>query len=55
MEHPPSPCTGVCRIGETTGLCLGCRRNLNEIAAWSRLSPQEKQAVLARLPQRSAR
>lgn len=51
----PSPCTGVCRIDAQTALCAGCARTLDEIAAWSRLSPAERSAVLAELPQRSAR
>jgi hypothetical protein len=35
-----------------TALCEGCLRTLDEIAAWSGLSPDEKRAVLARLPAR---
>lgn len=31
-----SPCTGVCRLDET-GLCQGCHRSGDEIAAWARL------------------
>ena len=30
----PSPCIGVCRIDDATGLCAGCWRTLDEIAAW---------------------
>ncbi|MFN3611242.1 DUF1289 domain-containing protein [Tepidimonas sp.] len=30
----PSPCVGVCRIDDATGLCAGCWRTLDEIAAW---------------------
>jgi len=46
---PPSPCIGVCRIDEATGLCRGCLRNLTEIAGWRDFSAVEKEAVLARL------
>jgi len=35
-----------------TGRCEGCLRTLDEIAAWSAMSAQEKRAVLARLPAR---
>lgn len=35
-----------------TGLCDGCLRTLDEIAAWSRLSDDEKRAVLARVAAR---
>ena len=30
----PSPCIGVCRMDEARGLCAGCWRTLDEIAAW---------------------
>lgn len=52
MNHPPSPCTGVCRIDENTGWCRGCGRTLGEIADWPMLSPGEKRAVLVRLRER---
>ncbi|MCS6811872.1 MAG: DUF1289 domain-containing protein [Tepidimonas sp.] len=40
QRHPagapvPSPCIGVCRIEAASGLCAGCWRTLDEIAAWS--------------------
>jgi predicted Fe-S protein YdhL (DUF1289 family) len=38
-----------------TGLCEGCLRTLDEIAAWSTLGPDEKRAVLDRLASRRAR
>lgn len=31
-----SPCTGVCTL-DVTGLCRGCRRTGDEIAAWTTL------------------
>jgi predicted Fe-S protein YdhL (DUF1289 family) len=37
-----------------TGLCEGCLRTLDEIAAWSSMGPEEKRAVLDRLPARRA-
>ncbi|MDZ7813112.1 MAG: DUF1289 domain-containing protein [Ideonella sp.] len=49
-----SPCIGVCRMDPNTALCTGCARTLDEIAAWSKLSPAERSAVLAELPHRSA-
>jgi predicted Fe-S protein YdhL (DUF1289 family) len=55
MRHPPSPCTGVCRIDQRTGWCKGCKRTLDEIADWTMLGPSEKQVVLAQLPGRQTR
>ncbi|HTH96746.1 MAG TPA: DUF1289 domain-containing protein [Stellaceae bacterium] len=47
-----SPCTRMCTFDETSGLCLGCRRNLNEIMRWSTLGDDEKRRILTLLPQR---
>jgi uncharacterized protein len=41
----PSPCIGVCRIDADTGLCDGCLRTLDEIAAWSTLDDASRRAV----------
>jgi predicted Fe-S protein YdhL (DUF1289 family) len=48
----PSPCINVCRIDPETGCCAGCRRSLDEIAAWSRIDDAGKRAIWARLAQR---
>ncbi|MDP9046300.1 MAG: DUF1289 domain-containing protein [Pseudomonadota bacterium] len=48
----PSPCTNVCSLDARSGWCLGCRRSLDEIAAWSRLTDAEKRAVWDALPTR---
>ncbi len=50
----PSPCINVCRIHPATGLCEGCHRTLDEIAAWSRLDDEAKRAVWRLLEQRKA-
>jgi predicted Fe-S protein YdhL (DUF1289 family) len=51
----PSPCIGVCRIDPVTGLCLGCARTADEIAAWRTVDPDARAAVWAALPARRAR
>ena len=51
-EPVASPCTSVCRMNPTTGLCEGCLRTLDEIAAWSRMEDAEKRAVWRLLEQR---
>jgi predicted Fe-S protein YdhL (DUF1289 family) len=53
-SDPLSPCIDVCRMNSGTGLCEGCLRTLDEIAAWSTLSPAQKRAVLEQLPSRKA-
>lgn len=48
----PSPCISVCQIDHATGLCIGCRRSLDEIRDWPILTAEEKRALLARLAER---
>jgi len=51
-----SPCISVCVVDPRgSGVCVGCGRTLDEIAAWVDLDNDERRAVLARLPQRLAR
>lgn len=47
-----SPCAKVCIMDPDTDLCRGCARTLDEISRWSRMSDDEKRAVLAQLPAR---
>jgi predicted Fe-S protein YdhL (DUF1289 family) len=49
-----SPCIDICRMNAATGLCEGCLRSLDEIAAWPALTEAQKRDVLARLPARKA-
>lgn len=47
-----TPCIDVCSIEPATGLCRGCRRTLEEIAAWARLSPAERRRIMHELASR---
>ena len=47
-----SPCVKVCQMDPRRGLCLGCRRTLDEIARWGAMSDQERERILAELPKR---
>lgn len=51
----PSPCVNVCRMQPASGLCEGCLRTLDEIAAWSGLDDDARRAVLVRVEERRAR
>jgi hypothetical protein len=55
QEAVPSPCISVCAMLPEAGVCAGCFRTLDEIAAWGSLDAGEKRAVLAALPERRAR
>ena len=45
----PSPCVGICRLDERSGLCVGCWRRLAEIGAWSGLDDAVKWQIWQRL------
>jgi len=47
---PASPCTGVCRM--EGGLCAGCWRSLEEIAAWGGMNAAQQRNLLSALEQR---
>lgn len=48
-----SPCVRICVVHPETGLCLGCRRSLDEIARWSRMTAEERRAIMTALPARN--
>jgi uncharacterized protein len=52
--RPISPCISICRMSPQTGLCEGCARTIDEIAAWGTMSEPQRQAVWALIDQRRA-
>lgn len=45
----------VCTVDGASGLCLGCFRTLQEIATWSRMTDEARDAVMTDLPGRKGR
>lgn len=54
QDPVPSPCVSVCRMNARNGLCEGCLRTLDEIAAWSRMDDDDKRVVWTLIAQRRA-
>lgn len=54
VQRIESPCVNICQIDATTGWCVGCGRNLDEIAGWASASAAWRQAVSDTLPARKA-
>lgn len=50
-----SPCIGLCRMDENSGLCLGCTRTRDEIATWGQVTPDARSRTWAELPARRAK
>lgn len=49
-----SPCIKVCVVHPEARLCTGCLRSIDEITAWSRMTPEARREVMADLPTRKA-
>lgn len=49
-----SPCILVCSIDMKTGLCFGCGRTRDEIAAWISMTPETRRTIMDELPARLA-
>jgi len=54
-DEVDSPCVQICVVHPEERICTGCLRTLDEIARWSRMSPEERRAVMAELPARAPR
>ena len=50
----PSPCINICQMDTASGLCRGCFRTLDEIAAWAGASDDQRLTVLAAVARRRA-
>ena len=49
-----SPCVKICVIQPESRICTGCLRTIDEIGAWSRMTPDARRDVMADLETRRA-
>lgn len=54
-DEVQSPCVKLCVVHPEERICVGCYRSIDEISAWSRLTPDERRTILAELPARAPR
>ncbi|MEM1073270.1 MAG: DUF1289 domain-containing protein [Pseudomonadota bacterium] len=47
-----SPCIKICVIHPEARLCTGCLRSIDEIAGWSKMTPEARRSVMDELPSR---
>ncbi|NBB97124.1 MAG: DUF1289 domain-containing protein [Alphaproteobacteria bacterium] len=52
-DEVQSPCVKICVIHPDARLCTGCFRSLDEIAEWSRMTPDTRRAIMDDLPSRA--
>lgn len=48
-----SPCIKICVVHPEARICTGCLRSIEEIGQWSRMSPDQRRAVMDDLPARA--
>ena len=57
--RPPAPiktpCIKVCVVDGESGLCMGCYRQLTEVAGWAKLTDEDRARIMAELPSRRSR
>ena len=47
-----SPCINICNMDAQSGLCAGCFRTIDEIAAWSKADDARRVSILAAVARR---
>ncbi|WP_298842729.1 DUF1289 domain-containing protein [uncultured Roseobacter sp.] len=52
-DEVQSPCVKICVVHPEARLCTGCLRSIDEITQWSRMSPDERRAIVDDLPSRA--
>ncbi|MAU54135.1 MAG: DUF1289 domain-containing protein [Roseovarius sp.] len=52
-DEVESPCVKICVVHPEARICTGCLRSIDEISRWSRMSAEERRAVMAALPDRA--
>lgn len=48
-----SPCVRVCVVHPEARICTGCYRTTDEIARWSKMTPDERRDIMEALPARA--
>lgn len=52
-DEVESPCVKLCVVHPEARICVGCYRSIDEIGAWSRMTPEARRAVMDDLPSRA--
>lgn len=54
-QEVQSPCIQICVVHPEERICTGCYRTLDEIAQWSKMTPEARAVVMEDLPSRAPR
>ena len=44
-----SPCINICQIDRETRTCKGCGRTIDQITQWTRMTDEERTAIIKSL------
>lgn len=44
-----TPCVSICKIDETTNICIGCKRTQEEICDWYSYTSEQRMDIMRRL------
>lgn len=47
-----SPCVQICVIHPEARICAGCLRSIDEISHWSKMTAEDRAAIMEELPNR---
>lgn len=50
-----SPCVKLCTLHPVERICIGCYRSVEEIAGWTRMTPENRARIIGELPGRAPR
>lgn len=53
-DEVQSPCVKICVMHPEARLCTGCLRSIEEITGWSRMSDDQRRAIMDELPSRES-
>ncbi|MFY0619165.1 DUF1289 domain-containing protein [Shimia sp.] len=48
-----SPCIQICVVHPEERICTGCLRTIDEITGWSKMTPEQRSAIMEELPSRA--
>lgn len=52
ISNMQTPCVRKCKLEK--GICVGCKRTLDEIRDWTRLTDRKRERIVAELPSRKS-
>jgi predicted Fe-S protein YdhL (DUF1289 family) len=52
MAQVETPCIRICKQDNELGFCIGCGRTIMEVFQWYDMTPEQRKALMEKLPER---